>query len=433
MNRLSACFALSFVSFLAACSGGGGKDADTGTITGTVTRASDGAGLGNIRIVVFEAATNSPMGGAITTSANGNYSASLDPGTYYLRFSGQGYLDVPDKSVAPLPIPVAADSESVYDVEMTTNGLTSIGWIHGRVVEGSTGVAGVLVVSSDGVNAYSAITDASGYYDIFNVPPGTYTVTVFTSGRNATPVMNVIVTANQQTTAANVVVTSGATGVVTGQVSFLATTAVPVDVALVHPITKESIPGVSVLVDTAGGTNYTITGVPNGTYFARASFGNDGRVIDPDYIVKFGEPNVTVNSDTVELDFSLTGSVTLNSPTNPAESTSPLVIPDSLPRFSWTAYPSSTGGYVVEVTNANGAVIWGGFTNQTRNFNIPDDSTAINYNFNGTASAALLPGKTYRWRIYAAKNVAGGSDTTGWGYKLISVSEEQRGLIKIAE
>jgi hypothetical protein len=44
----------------------------------------------------------------------------------------------------------------------------------------------------------------------------------------------------------------------------------------------------------------------------------------------------------------------------------------------------------------------------------------------GKAPIALQPGQVYRWRIYASKNDI--KELTGW--KLISVSEDQRGLVK---
>ncbi len=418
------------IPFISQCSdGGGGGTPTTGTITGTVRDESTNAVLAGVRIIVFNANTNAPAGNSLTSSATGKYSVELEPGSYYLKLAKQGYINVPAPNVTPIPVTVDLDSESVYDVQMTATQLTNIGYITGRVLESATGVAGAMVVADNGTNAYSSITDVGGYYYIYNVPVDTYTVKSFISGKNAAPVTGVIVLNNTQATAANITITSNAAGCVKGSLSFLATTAVSVDVSLVHPVTHEAIPGLTTFMDTAGGANYIIRNVPAGNYIARASYQNDGRVVDPDWIIKFGEPSVTVNNDTITKNFSLTGSVTLNSPTNPQTSTTPFTIPDSLPRLQWTAYPGSTAGYVIEVTNSNGSVIWGGFTNKTRNFILHKDSTAVNYNYNGLASNPLIRRNIYRWRVFACKN-ENGADSTGWGYKLISVSEEQRGLIK---
>ena len=108
----------------------------------------------------------------------------------------------------------------------------------------------------------------------------------------------------------------------------------------------------------------------------------------------------------------------------------PLAVTSTTPTFSWEAY-SSTDNYVIEVSDINGNVIWGGFNNTgtvtVMNFPIPKITTSIAYNSNGTATQPLKSGQIYRWRIFASKSDI--SDPRGW--KLISVSEEQQGLIKI--
>jgi hypothetical protein len=118
----------------------------------------------------------------------------------------------------------------------------------------------------------------------------------------------------------------------------------------------------------------------------------------------------------------------LTSPTNAASSIQPLAVTSTTPTFSWSAY-SSTDNYVIEVSDINGNVIWGGFKNNgtVMNFAIPKTTTSLAYNSNGTATQPLQNGQIYRWRIYASKNDS--SDSRGW--KLISVSEEQQGLMKI--
>jgi hypothetical protein len=100
--------------------------------------------------------------------------------------------------------------------------------------------------------------------------------------------------------------------------------------------------------------------------------------------------------------------------------------------FAWNPY-SSTTDYVIEVMDADtGNVIWGGFTGMgtatpAKNIVIPSSQTSIAYNSDGLATAPLVVGKTYRWRIYASKDDA--KSATGWS--LISMSEDQMGLITI--
>lgn len=151
-------------------------------------------------------------------------------------------------------------------------------------------------------------------------------------------------------------------------------------------------------------------------------------MMDPDWIVKFGEPFVTVASNTVTRDFSVTGAINVISPTNAPTSTFPLEITTTTPTFQWDTYPSTTD-YVIEVRDANGSLIWGGFSTDwtTKNIVIPSSQQSIVYNSDGNATESLAAGKTYRWRIYASKDVGGGPS-----WDLISVSEEQMGLFIIA-
>ena len=98
------------------------------------------------------------------------------------------------------------------------------------------------------------------------------------------------------------------------------------------------------------------------------------------------------------------------------------------PLFSWSKY-SSTSDYVIEVTDANGNLVWGGFNSDwtVKNIVIPSSQNSIQFNSDGSASSALLFGKVYRWKVYASKDNS--QSATGW--ELISVSEDQRGLIII--
>jgi hypothetical protein len=109
--------------------------------------------------------------------------------------------------------------------------------------------------------------------------------------------------------------------------------------------------------------------------------------------------------------------------------TVPVEVSTTTPTFKWSAYPS-TSDYVIEVTDATtGAVIWGGFTNTagTITKNIVLANPSVIYNSDSKAKANLVSGKVYRWRVFASKNDA--QQATGW--KLISASEDQMGLIKI--
>jgi hypothetical protein len=232
---------------------------------------------------------------------------------------------------------------------------------------------------------------------------------------------------DNETSSTNLQLSSNASGIVSGQISFLATQNLEVDVALTHPGTGETIPGLSTQTSNY---NYTISGVPDGEYIGRATYENDTKVVDPDRIIKFGEPLVVVSGSSLELDFDVTGAVKLIGPSNGMSDLQPIEVNSAAPMFEWTPYPSASD-YVIEVSNSDGEIIWGGFNTDNdqpaKRITISSDQTSIVYNSDNSALESLEAGKIYRWRVYASKDDV--QETSGW--KLISVSEDQQGLILV--
>ncbi len=394
----------------------------TGKVAGVVSDGLTANPQSDVRVVLFNANSNEPTGQVDLTDANGAYGFTIKGGNYYVKVTKQNYDDVPAKGLAGLAFTVSNGSTTTHDVEMFESNSTNIGLISGQLSSSDIDVDGALVVASNGVTGFSTISDSIGNYVIYNVPADNYTVQAWRVGLEST-VENVLVTSNTASENVNLSVkgTSGST--VSGSVTFLATSNSDVDVSLTHPESEESIPGLTTI--TSGG-NYSISGVSNGTYLARASYANDGIVIDPDWIVKNGEPFVTVSGGATR-NFSVTGAVTIDSPTNPASSTVP-VATSVTPTFTWTKY-SSTSDYVIKVTDANGNLVWGGFNADwtVKNIVIPSSQSSIAFNSDGNALKTLQVGKVYRWKIYASKD----NTQSPAGWELISVSEDQRGLIII--
>ncbi|MDH5366607.1 MAG: carboxypeptidase-like regulatory domain-containing protein [Cyclobacteriaceae bacterium] len=398
--------------------------ATTGTLSGTIIDAISGSALADVLVVVFDANTNSPIGASVSSGTDGAYSVELDSGTYFVKASKQGYEKSPPAAVAPISFNITLGVTTTKDIEMFESTVIDGGWISGKVMAGDVAVAGALVVADNAGVGYSTISDEAGNYAIFNVPAATYAVNAWLAGYNSTEV-SASVTAATESTGTDIVMTEGAGGSVTGSISFLATGNLEVDVALTHPFTGETIPGLDTVTSNYV---YKLTNVPDGTYLARASYNNDGIVMDPDWIVKNGEPRVTVNGGEVGRPFSVTNAVSVVVPTNEATSVEPVVVTTTTPTFEWTPY-SATSDYVIEVMDANGKLIWGGFTAEyaSKNVVIPGSSTSIAFGDTSVGNAPiedLVSGKTYRWRIFASKNNQ--QSATGW--ELISVSEDQRGL-----
>ncbi|MDP2337297.1 MAG: carboxypeptidase-like regulatory domain-containing protein [Bacteroidota bacterium] len=415
------CFLIGLV--LISCNKSNDPAPVTGTLKGMVTSSSNGQAIGNVRILVYDANTNAPIANSVLTQSGGSYQIELAPGTYYLNLSKQGYNSVPFSGITPVPVTVDAGIETTNDYQLQPSSVTNGGSLTGKVTSGGNGIGGVLVVAGDATKGYSSVTATDGTYYIYNVPAGTYQVKGYLSNYNSAA-LSVAVTAGAETSGNNIALTLGAGGTVTGLVSFLATNNGEVSVTLTNPLTKETIPG---LVTKTQGGSYSITKVPDGTYIVRATYSNDDYVVDPDWILKNGEPIVTLSGNSVKQDFSVTGAVKLVSPTNEITTTRPIEITSLSPVFTWLAY-SSTSDYVVEVSDINGNVIWGGFTKNgatiTKNISVPKEQLSITFNSDGKATSTLKSNNIYRWRVYSSKD--DNSSSTGW--KLISVSEDQRGL-----
>lgn len=418
--------------FLLGCSDSGGSKKTTdkrGTLSVTVTDSESGAVLADVRVLVFDANTNLPVGNALTTDSQGVATDKFDPGTYSLKLSKQNYESSPARDVSALPHNVTTGQTTETNVAMISTGNTSAGSISGNVADAAGPVAGVLVVATNTGDAvaFSSVTDGTGNYIIYNAPAATYNVKAWLTEYNSDEVPATVVQATE-TVDVDITLTTGASGTVSGAVTFLATDNGEVDVALIHPITGDVIPGTS--THTAS-MLYSISGVPDGTFIARASFENDTYIMDPDAIVKFGEPTVTVAANTIDRPFDVTGAVTLSTPTNLAADTTPAEVSTLTPTFTWVAYASSSD-YVVEVINASGKVIWGGFSDgggalPIKNYTVPSSELSAVFNIDANASEPLVDGETYRWRVYASKDAGGNSGD----WNLISASEDQMGIFKV--
>lgn len=395
----------------------------SGIIKGTISNLQGASVISGADIEIFNSQDNSPTTYSAVSGSDGLYSVTLPEGTYLMKISKQGYASIPPEGISAIPVTVTSGQTVSVNYQMQASTVTNAGYVTGKVVAGTTPKSGVLVVLTGNGGTYCSTSGTNGVFTIYNVPAGSYTLKGVISLFNSTTI-NITITQNTKSTSSDIVLSSGAIGTVTGSISFLSTTNIDVDVSLVVPGTNSAIPGLKVM--TSGG-NYSIANVPNGTYIARASWVNDNKVVDPEWIIKSGEPLVTVNSNSINLDFSLTDAVSINTPSNSLTSLFPVEITTLTPVFSWNSY-SSTDNYVLEVTDMNGNVVWGGISGNPllRKVMVDKTQTTATYNFDQSGQP-LQNGKIYRWRVYASKNDSG----LALGWKLISASEPQMGLFKI--
>lgn len=426
------CFS-ALTSLMSSCAKNGG-DGPASRISGTVTDRSTGATLSDVLVNLYDSATQAPRS-STTTDQSGNYIFYIPAGTYYLIFSRQGYLTMPAQRI-PSYFKVALNETNTQSTQMTPNTVANSGYISGKVFASNSGKSNVLVVARSGNTALSAVSDNEGSYTIYNVPAASYYVRGYFANF-ATDSVAAAVTADTQTPNINITLTQGASGSVAGSFNLQNATGITaypakLDISLIHPITKETIPGLSQSAAYASQFNFSFTQVPDGTYAIRASYANDRIVVDADRRVKLGDYTVKVNKGIPtpsSVSILATSAIRLISP-NDTTSTSPLEINDPRPVFIWRSYPETTD-YIIEVTDiSTGQVIWGGFTTQngipTKNISILSTTTSVQYNADGKATATLLSGRVYRWRIYGSRN-----DTSTLGWHLVSSSEDQSGIFKI--
>jgi YD repeat-containing protein len=164
----------------------------TGTIAGTITRASDGTTISGAQVAALQ---SNALVASTSTASDGTYTISgLAPGTYDVRVSASGY----GTSLQTGEAVTAAGSTTVNAA------LASPGTVSGTVTksDGVTAIVGASVAvlqSNDTIG--SATTDGSGSYSIANLTAGTYSVQASATGYTSQTQTGVSVTAGNTTTA----------------------------------------------------------------------------------------------------------------------------------------------------------------------------------------------------------------------------------------
>jgi hypothetical protein len=415
---------------ITACSSKSTDPADQpAKIAGKTLKMEDSTTLANTNVILYDANANAPVA-RVLSDATGNFAFEAPAGDYYLTVAAQGRIPSPPKGGQPLPF--HADSGKTFTrnvfLERDT-ATTNTGGLSGSVtVTGNVPAAGILIVAQAADStAYSSTTGPDGYFAIYNLPPGNYTLRGYRDSlvQDTTTVKVAIRT---DSLSANTVLrmSVNAGKILRGKIRFLASSNSTVDITLVNPWTREAIPGLSVKNDSSN--SFILRGIPPGDYTVWASYRNDGYVMDPDAIRKFGFPKVSFSAtDTAKnVDFDVTGAVTVVSPTNAADTVYPRIIHTRTPAFKWVKYPS-TKEYIVEVFDANGKRIWGGFsaTGAILHPSIPASADSVVYNFDNSATSPLKAGGIYTWKVYADNDAQ--ANVQG----LISSSENLRGLFQV--
>jgi hypothetical protein len=391
-----------------------------------VRSVNDSSSIANANVVLYNANTGESVSRVFSGSNGVAKFEDLSSGNYYVRISAQGFNEVPQGNVSPVPFSVSSGQThtQTYYLDILQG---TFGKIDGTVIPNLPGflIVASLTTSSSEYHTYSG---PDGYFVLFNVPYGTYQVNAIKSGYQSAnqPQVTLSSASSSATLQINVNQITGST--LTGMVTFLAVENGIVDVSLLDEESLSVVNGLTTMIDTS--KNYSISNIPPGNYVAWASYENDEYVMDPDWIFKNpGALDISFATDTSKmLDFSVTGAITILSPTNPPDSIIPALADSVVPTFSWDAYPQ-TKEYIIEVRDINGNLIWGGFTEtgEIRHAQIPKEWSSAEFNFDGSASSQLQPGNIYQWRLYADDDATSGVQT------LLSSSEDLLGLFRVPD
>ncbi len=391
-----------------------------------VRSANDSSSIANANVVLYNANSGESVSRVFSGSNGTAKFEDLSPGNYYVRISAQGFNEVPQGSVSPVPFSVS--SGQTFSQKYYMNVLQgTFGKIEGTV---SPNLAGFLIVAkSSGMNTeYHTNSGPDGYFVLFNVPYESYEVDAIKSGYQSANQPQVTLTSGSSSATVQINVNQITGSTLTGKVTFLAVENGIVDISLLDKISHSVVNGLTAMIDSS--RNYVINNIPAGEYIAWASYENDGYVMDPDWIFKNpGALNVSFSTDASKVrDFSVTGVITIISPTNPPGEITPALADSLVPTFHWNAYPQ-TKEYIVEVRDINGNLIWGGFTEsgEIRHSKISKEWNSVEFNFDGSASSQLQPGNIYQWRLYADDDVTPGVQT------LLSSSEDLMGLFRVPD
>lgn len=391
------------------------------TIRIVVKSEADSSAISGANVVLYNANSGESISREFSTSDGiATFQASLS-GNFYVRISAQSFKELPEGSVSPVPFSVSSGGTTTQTYYMNVLPGT-FGKIDGTVNPQLSGF--LIVATSSGLNTeYHTYSGHDGYFVLFNVPFNTYNLDAIKSGYQSTNQPQVTLASGSASATVEISVGQITGSTLTGKVTFLAVVNGIVDVSLLDKTSYSVVSGLTTTINSE--RNYTINKIPAGEYVAWASYQNDGYVMDPDWLFKNpGATFVSFAGDSSKVrDFSVTGAITIISPTNPAEELIPALADSVVPTFKWNAY-SSTKEYIIEVRDINGELVWGGFkaSGEIRHAQILKEWTSVEFNFDGSALSQLQSDHIYQWRIYSDDDDAANVQT------LLSASEDLMGL-----
>jgi hypothetical protein len=410
-------------------------------LQGRVTDTSTALAVEGAHVIGIDAEGSAATSVAIS-AADGSYSLTVpvarnDDGSpsaerFTLRAAAQDYQSFPFGVRVALPIDVDG-AEAEGDGWVVDNALTQVGLIplpageRYRVSGSLSGVSaksnltGVLVVaSSDGV-AFSATTDKDGAFTIFNVTDGDYELVGYgaelqlepepakVSGKDVTGVVLEEREVGTVTVSGNIQIVNASGGSLTSVILVVADT---FDMNAARGEVPRGLRAPRTGVPNVAG-DFSIDGVPDGSYVVLAAYENDDLVRDPD-------TNIS-GTDFVRIDVSIDDGRTL-SMSDSFKVTEALAVfapgatePEAVntaPTLRW-ADDSSEDWYDVRVFDAFGDEVWS-------SLELPgvsgQDEVSVEY------GGPLDPGMYYQFRVSSWRQPGKGTAAP------ISATEDLRGV-----
>ena len=400
----------------------------------TVVEDSTNIPIKNADVIIFNSNTNQGSMRDLT-DVDGKSVLFVAPYLpYYLNVAAQGYRSSPPFNGSPIPFQVGDTGSITYrNIELKKDSMAiNSGTITGNIKTPANDiVAGCLAIAvrqGDSITS-SGFSGPDGVYILYNVPEGTYDMEAHLEGwYQTTPVPGIQVTAGNITPNVDIEIAAIRGASLQGRITFLASQNSVCDITLTHPVSHGAIPGLNTFM--LGNQTYFLDSIPPGTYIPWASYQNDGYVMDPDRIQKFGLPITTFlpGDSTKTLNFDVTDAVPIISPTNHPDTLIPFIIFTATPTFKWEIYPSAHE-YIVGVYNIYGELIWGGYDTSANVLHpfLDSKTDSVVFNFDSSATEDLRWGRAYRWKVWADKGADPGVQ------QLISSSEEWLGLFMLGE
>jgi len=317
-----------------------------------------------------------------------------------LNAQAQDYQSFPGTLRTPEPIDTATATQAasgepwVVTAPQTTVGLVPLpaaqrGWPHiaGALQFDVNQGAPLVVVGANGLGVANTLADNFGQFVLLNVPPGTYSLRVYSQGASYADATGLTVSVGSSVEGVLVAQTSEALATVSGNVALPAgrgpASVVLVPKSTVLPDLQRGVvpPGLSVQTDAAGA--FSFSGVPDGDYDLLPAYENDGLVRDPsaadplEVLITAGTP-----SPASPPPLAVVPAVQLVTPGATA-------IPETAsatPTLTWVASPQAAS-YALTVFDAFGHAVFQATP--------PGSATSV------TLTDPLPAGAFYQWRITA--------------------------------